>query len=143
MGPSFEILSGSEGPRVLWEQLKGKKVKSNDGKELGEIKEVSQNYVRIEKGTLKKERFWVPKYLADVYDGKSLWLLISGTETTDTYLYGTEPREETFKQDFDRFRTTPYGQRAVYLPDFEQNVRLDEDAGKSGEQGYKNIRDPE
>lgn len=132
-------MSGT-GPRVLWEQLKGKKVMSNDGKELGEIKEVSQNYVRIEKGTLKKEKFWVPKYLADVFDGRSLWLLILGEEATGAYLYGTEPQEETFRQDFDRFRATPYGQKAVYLPDFDQNVRLDESPRQSGE-GYKNIRD--
>jgi hypothetical protein len=136
-------MSGNEGPRVLWDQLKGKKVKSNDGKELGEIKEVSQNYVRIERGTLKKERFWVPKYLADVYDGKSLWLLMSANETTGAYLYGTEPKEETFRQDFDRFRTTPYGQGAVYLPDFNQNVRLDESPERPAEQEYKNIRDPD
>jgi len=135
-------MSGTEGPRVLWEQLKGKKVKSNDGKELGEIKEVSQNYFRVEKGTLKKDKFWVPKYLADVFDGRTLWLLISEEETTGAYLYGTEPQEETFRQDFDRFRTTPYGQRAIYLPDFGQNVRLDETARQDPEQGYKNIRDP-
>ena len=135
-------MSGSEGPRVLWEQLNGKKVKSNDGKELGEIKEVSQNYFRVEKGTLKKERFWVPKYLADVYDGKTLWLLISEQETTGAYLYGTEPHEEAFRQDFDRFKTTPPGQRAIHLSDFGQNVRLDETPRDGSEQGYKNIRDP-
>jgi hypothetical protein len=132
----------SEGPRVLWEQLKGKKVKSNDGKELGEIKEVSQNYMRIERGTLRKERFWVPKYLADVYDGKSLWLLIAGHEATDAYLYGTEPQEDRYKQDFEQFRATPYGQRAVYLPDFDQNVRLDETQRPMPSDDYKNIRDP-
>ena len=136
-------MAESQGPSVLWPQLKGKKVKSNDGKELGEIKEVSQNYVQVERGTLKKERFWVPQYLADVYDGKSLWLFIAEEEATDTYLYGAQPQEERYRQDFEKFRTTPYGQRAVYLPDFEQNVRLDESEriGRAGEQ-YKNIRDP-
>ncbi|HJS81937.1 MAG TPA: hypothetical protein VJ742_03795 [Nitrososphaera sp.] len=132
----------SEGPRVLWEQLKGKKVKSNDGKELGEIKEVSQNYVRIERGTLKKEKFWVPKYLADVYDGKSLWLLIDSNEATGAYLYGTEPQEDRYTHDFEEFRTTPYGQRAVYLPDLDQNVRLDETERRQPSDEYKNIRDP-
>jgi hypothetical protein len=135
-------MSENEGPRVLWTQLKGKKVKSNDGKELGEIKEVSQNYVRVERGTLKKESFWIPKYLADVYDGKSLWLFIAGSEATDLYLYGTEPQDETYEQEFARFRTTPYGQSAVYLPDLDQNVKTDETARHMPDQGYKNIRDP-
>jgi hypothetical protein len=133
-------MSGSEGPRVLWEQLKGKKVKSNDGKELGEIKQVSQNYIKLEKGTLKKDRFWVPKYLADVYDGKSLWLLVAASEVKDAFLYGGEPEVTRYQQDFERFRSTPYGQRTVYLPDFEQNVRLDETRIQEAE-GYRNIRD--
>ena len=57
------------GPTVLWGQLKGKKAKSNDGKDLGDIDKISQNYIRLEKGTIKKEKFWVPKYLADAFDG--------------------------------------------------------------------------
>jgi sporulation protein YlmC with PRC-barrel domain len=44
------------GPTILWSMLKGKEVMTNDGKNLGEIKEFSQNYVHVEKGTIKKER---------------------------------------------------------------------------------------
>ena len=33
--------------------LKGNKVKSNDGKDVGEINEVSQNVLRLEKGNSK------------------------------------------------------------------------------------------
>src|SRR5205807_9371791 len=73
--------SSREGPTILWSMLKGKKVKSNDGKEVGDIKEVSQNFLRIEKGTVKKDKFWIPKYVADAYDGKTLWLLINEEET--------------------------------------------------------------
>ena len=135
-------MSENEGPRVLWAQLKGKKVKSNDGKELGEIKEVSQNYVRVERGTLNNESFWFPKYLADVYDGKALWLFIAGRDATDAYLYGKQPHDETYQQEFARFRTTPYGQKAVYLPDLDQNVKLDETARRLPDEDYKNIRDP-
>ncbi|MFL6508644.1 MAG: hypothetical protein ACJ704_12020 [Nitrososphaeraceae archaeon] len=35
-----------EGPTILWTMLKGKKVKSHDGKYVGEINEVSQNEIR-------------------------------------------------------------------------------------------------
>ena len=45
-----------EGPTVLWGELKGKKVKSNDGKDLGDIDKISQNYIKLEKGTIKKEK---------------------------------------------------------------------------------------
>jgi hypothetical protein len=39
--------SSGEGATILWATLKGKKVKSNDGKDVGEIKEVSQILVPI------------------------------------------------------------------------------------------------
>ena len=42
--------SSGGGPSVLWNVIKGKKVKTKDGKELGEINEFSQNYVRVKKG---------------------------------------------------------------------------------------------
>jgi PRC-barrel domain len=41
------------GPTVLWSMLKGKKVITNDGKDIGEIKDISDNYIRLEKGTIK------------------------------------------------------------------------------------------
>jgi sporulation protein YlmC with PRC-barrel domain len=47
-------MASSEGPRILWEQLKGKKIKTNDGHYVGEIKELTQNYMRLEKGRLTK-----------------------------------------------------------------------------------------
>jgi len=66
--------SNKLGPTILWKTLKGKNVKTNDGKDLGEIKQVSENYMKVEKA--RKESFWVPKYIADAFDGKTLWLLI-------------------------------------------------------------------
>ncbi|MFL6459195.1 MAG: hypothetical protein ACJ71G_19775 [Nitrososphaeraceae archaeon] len=66
-----------EGPTILWTMLKGKKVKSHDGKDVGEINEVSQNVLRLEKGTANNGKFCIPKYVADAYDGNTLWLFAS------------------------------------------------------------------
>ena len=122
-----------EGPTILWSMLKGKKVKSNDGKDVGEIKEISQNFLRVEKGTVKKDKFWIPKYVADAYDGKTLWLLIGEDEVLGKYHHGSEPPGERYAKDFEMFKTTPYGQKADHRPDSDQNIRVIED--------YKNIRD--
>ena len=48
-------MADREGPTILWSMLKGKKVKSNDGKDVGDIKEVAENFLRLEKGTVKKD----------------------------------------------------------------------------------------
>jgi hypothetical protein len=126
-------MASREGPTIMWTMLKGKKVKSNDGKDVGEIKEVSQNFLRLEKGTVKKDKFWIPKYVADAYDGKVLWLLIDEEEILGKYHHGSEPPGDQYARDFEAFKTTPYGQKATYHPDSDQNVRVVEE--------YKNVRD--
>jgi len=79
------------GPTVLWSELKNKKVKSNDGKKLGKIKKISQNHFRIEKGSVGKKSFWVPKNLADAYDGEYIWLSNNEEEIRGKFFYGEEP----------------------------------------------------
>lgn len=82
------------GPTVLWTDLDGVKVKSNDGKKLGKIKKISQNHFRVEKGSIGKKSFWMPKNLADVYDGDYLWLSNNEEDIHDKFLYGEEPSND-------------------------------------------------
>jgi hypothetical protein len=125
--------TSKEGPTVLWSMLKGKKVKTNDGKELGEISKISENFLRLQKGTVAKKKFWIPKYTADAYDGKALWLLVT-EEELDKYRYGAEPKGDQYVKDLESFRGTPSGQKTTDRgPDFDRNIRLVEN--------YKNIRD--
>src|ERR671938_2081771 len=98
-GSSHHSNTNIEGPTVLWTMLKGKKVKSNDGKDVGEIKEVTQNFLRLEKGTIKKDKFWIPKFVADAYDGKALWLLISEEDILRKYHHRSEPPVDQYAQD--------------------------------------------
>jgi hypothetical protein len=81
------------GPTVLWSEIKDKKVRSKDGKKLGRIEKISQNHFKIEKGDIRKKRFWLPKNLADAYDGKYLWLKNEEEQIHDKFLYGEEPPE--------------------------------------------------
>ncbi|PWU81673.1 MAG: hypothetical protein DLM72_05770 [Candidatus Nitrosopolaris wilkensis] len=85
---SLTALSNRVGPTRIWKTLNGKSVKSNDGKNLGEIKKISENYLQLQKGKLRKQRFCVPKYIADAFDGKTLWLLLSEEAIRGKYQYG-------------------------------------------------------
>jgi len=82
------------GPIVLWSDLKEKKVKTNDGKKLGKIEKITQNHFRIEKGSIGKKSFWVPKNFADAYDGEYLWLSNNEEEIRNKFFYGEEPSED-------------------------------------------------
>lgn len=106
----------------------GKKVRTNDGKEM------SENYLHVEKGTMHKETFWIPKHVADVFDGKTLWLLMGEEELRGKYQYGKEPPPgDQYAKEFESFKGTPYAQNAKYAADFNENIRVIEN--------YKNIRD--
>jgi hypothetical protein len=131
-----------DGPTVLWAELKGKKVKSNDGKDLGDIDKISQNFIKLEKGTIKKAEFWVPKYLADAFDGKVLWLLTGEEDTRGKFQYGEEPPTEQYDKDFG---SSSYGQNRTW--DGEKvNVTPERTVGiptkpANSDENYKNVRD--
>lgn len=116
-----------------------KKVKTSDGKELGEIKEFSENYIRVEKGVLRKENYWIPKYVADAYDGHTLWLLISEEEVLERFKYGGDEEEfkkpsasEQYRRDFETFRGSGTGKDREYRSDLDESIRVVEN--------YENIR---
>jgi hypothetical protein len=117
------------GPTVLWTDLNDVKVKSNDGKKLGKIKKISQNHFRVEKGSIGKKSFWVPKNLADAYDGDYLWLTNNEEEIHDKFLYGEEPAVDDKITPIERIKMV--NERMKGIPT---------DKRDSSEQ-YKNMRD--
>jgi hypothetical protein len=53
-----------------WEDVIGKKVKSIDEHEIGEIKSVFSSFIEVEEGLLRKERYYIPKYYVEGYDNE-------------------------------------------------------------------------
>src|ERR671914_517790 len=111
--------SSVTGPTILWNQLKGKEVKTHDGKDIGEIKEISQHYLRLEKGTISKEKF----------------------------LFGQEPPAEQFTRDFEAFKTTKgmdvYNSEGVRVKTGSAHEEESTTISHSSSEEYKNIRDLE
>lgn len=117
------------GPIVLWSDLKEKKVKTNDGKKLGKIEKITQNHFRIEKGSIGKKSFWVPKNFADAYDGEYLWLSNNEEEIRDKFFYGEEPSTDD---------QIPSGEGVKIVK--ERMVGMPTKPEDSSER-YKNVRD--
>lgn len=121
------------GPTVTWSELEGEKVKSNDGQTLGKIKEVSKYHIRVQKGGIKKKSFWLPKHLADTYDGKHLWLINNEEDIHKKYFYGEEvPYEEHGGSPLNVEGIGVVDKRMVGIP-----------ANPSDKSQYKNIREPD
>jgi hypothetical protein len=128
------------GPSILWDEMKDKKVKSIDGEKMGKIEKISQNHIMVEEGLMKKKKFWIPKFLADVYDGKFLWLDIKKEEVKQRYYYDREPEASQYDLDRSEFNTK-YGKNKS--DSSNEKVRLKEGAEvkTKSKKGYKNIRD--
>jgi hypothetical protein len=128
------------GPSILWDEMKDKTVKSVDGEKMGKIEKISQNHIMIEEGLIKKKKFWIPKFLADVYDGKFLWLDIKKEELRQRYYYDQEPAESQYDLDRSEFNTK-YGKNKGASSN--EKIRLKEgvEVKTKSKKGYKNIRD--
>jgi hypothetical protein len=63
---------------VDWDELKGKEARSTQGDvDLGEVQELGRNFIVTQKGRVSKERFYIPKYLAEGYDGHTVYFGIT------------------------------------------------------------------
>jgi uncharacterized protein (TIGR02271 family) len=59
---------------IAWDDVIKKEASGAvDDSDFGEVQEVGQQYVLTQKGMISKEKFYVPKYLVQGYDGDTLW----------------------------------------------------------------------
>ena len=136
----MENEGGTSGPTILWDEMKDKKVKSIDGENLGKIEKISQNHIMVEEGLIKKKRFWIPKFLADVYDGKYLWLDIKKEEIKKQYYYDEEPAASQYDLEMSEFNTK-YGKNKSKASNEKIKLKEGTELKTKSKKGYKKIRD--
>jgi hypothetical protein len=79
---------------LSWDKVKGKNAKSIDNKEMGEIKEVSQDYIQIKKGIVDKDYFFIPKYFVEGYDGDDIILSLTDDEIKTKFSNKSNPSDD-------------------------------------------------
>jgi hypothetical protein len=55
-----------------WNEVIKKEARGRNNADLGEVQEVNENFVITEKGTLNKEKFYLPKSIPQGYNGHTL-----------------------------------------------------------------------
>jgi uncharacterized protein (TIGR02271 family) len=59
---------------ISWDNVIKKEARGAvDDSDFGEVQEIGQNYVLTQKGTLSKQKYYIPKYLVQGFDGDTLW----------------------------------------------------------------------
>jgi hypothetical protein len=78
---------------VFWDNLKGKKVKSNDDEDMGKVKVVGPHYVEVQEGLIGKKSYFIPKYYFESFDGEKLHVSLSKDEIKEKWKRGSPPSE--------------------------------------------------
>ena len=96
--------------KINWNDVIKKEARDNNYEELGEVQEVKDNDVIVQRGIIKKEIFYIPKDQAESYDNNILKFKFSEQELSkyqdepsfqDTQINTTKMEEEITVQDAD------------------------------------------
>ena len=70
---------------INWNDVIKKEARGINNEDFGEIQDIQDQYVLVQKGIFNKERFYIPKDLAESYDGYVLRFRFSERELSQYY----------------------------------------------------------
>jgi uncharacterized protein (TIGR02271 family) len=76
---------------IDWKDIIKKEARGINNEDLGEVQQVTQDYVLVEKGVINKEKFYIPRDLAVGYNGTILLFNIAAEEANNKYLRDSPP----------------------------------------------------
>jgi stress response protein YsnF len=86
------MLEGSSySSNIDWDDVIKKEARGNNDEDLGEVQEVTQDYVLVKKGVINKEKLYIPRDLAISYNGTILKFNITAEEAKNKFLRDSEP----------------------------------------------------
>lgn len=89
---------------IDWNEVIKKEARGINDEDLGEVREVSNGFIVVQRGIINKEKFFIPQDKADSFDGKILRFNISKDEISNNYQRDTYP-EPTFQDESDKTST--------------------------------------
>jgi hypothetical protein len=97
--------------QLSWDKIIGKKVKSRDKKDLGDVESVATDYIEVKEGIVSKKQYYIPKYYIQGFDGDNLYSSLTKDE---------------IKGRFER--DSPPSPSELQTPEYQEQVRQVESA---------------
>ena len=106
---------------IAWDDVIKKEARgASDDSDFGEVQEVGQHYVLTQKGLVNREKFYIPKYLVQGYDGDTLWF-----NATENQLDGFKMDSPPSYDDYSRYRTSDMRQDVeTRIPVIEERLNV-------------------
>jgi stress response protein YsnF len=80
-------------PVTDWNEVIKKEARGLSDADLGEVQEVDDNYVLTQRGTISKEKFYLPKSIPHGYNGRVLLFDITEEEAKEKFIVNTSAAE--------------------------------------------------
>jgi uncharacterized protein (TIGR02271 family) len=94
-------MTAEDTPNMNWSEVVKKEARGTNDEDLGEVQEVGQHYILVQKGLINKDRFYIPKALVEGYDGEVLWFRITEEQAKASFLKESPPRSD----EYERYKT--------------------------------------
>ena len=85
-------------PTINWDEVIKKEARGKNEEDLGEVQEIGDTYVLVQKGLISKEKFYIPQYLAEGYDGNALWFKVSEDEAKNSFVKDSAPTADDYSR---------------------------------------------
>ena len=90
----------SNSNNIDWDDVIKKEARGSDDEDLGEVQETGHDYVLVQKGMINKEKFYIPKNVAESYDGSVLRFNISKEEVKSRYMRDSPPTANEYSSSY-------------------------------------------
>jgi uncharacterized protein (TIGR02271 family) len=111
------------GPVTDWNEVIKKEVKGLNDADFGEVQEVNENYVLTQRGTLNKEKFYLPRSISHGYNGRILLFDITEEEAKKRFVIDkSTPSASEGKEKSDFQRQDPESP----IPVIEERLEISE-----------------
>jgi len=81
---------------IEWSDTIKKEARGSNDEDLGEVQEVTDGYVLVQRGMINKEKFYIPQDQVESYDGSVLRFTISEDEIKSKYMSDMPPPPSSF-----------------------------------------------
>src|SRR6187399_2395847 len=92
----------SSSSTIDWSDIIMKEARGTNDEDLGEVQEVGENYIMVQKGLINKDKFYIPKDMVESYDGDVLRFSVSEEDAKSRFLGDSPPSPTTTANEAER-----------------------------------------
>ena len=117
---------------IDWNDTIKKEARGSNDEDLGEVQEVTDGYVLVQRGMINKEKFYIPQDQAESYDGSVLRFKISEDEIKSRYMSDMPPPPQSFtKEASSRIQRSEGQEQETKVPLTDEKLQVSKETKQS------------